>query len=308
MFWRSYNSVVAASNEQQETPEPPVSPGTPGGPGAKVPDPLADETARLLRWVVQRSSRFSGVPFGEGFLRANPRVSSEGPPVARILRGGRGGEVRLKLYLSLALLAVSPPFDVSHIPARAWAQMLGLDDATTNGARRVNDAINWLADHQFVEAIRGRGSPGSIVVLHQSGSGEKYVRPGNRWVQVPLGFWEHGWIVHLSGSAIALLLILLDLQGGRHVPQSIKPSEAKDRYGLSPDTWTKGTKELSAFGLVAVGKAPQGEVWDFRRLQNSYWVFADRLGRPPGAEDEEGADPPDRRSPGRRRVRRVRTT
>lgn len=299
---------MATSNEVLRTPGTPDHPRTPGASATKVPDPLPEETKRLLRWLVQRSGRVSGLPLGEPFLRSDERLSAYGPPVARMLRGGRSGEVRLKLYLSMSLLATRAPYDVSHIPARAWAQILNLADPTTNGARRVNEAIAWLDTNHFVRAKRGRGAPGTIVMLHQSGSGADYVRPGGRWVQVPLGFWENGWIVHLGGTAVALLLILLDLQGGRQVSQSIVPSEARARYGLSPDTWTKGTKELQDLGLLRIGKAPQGDVWDFRRLRNTYWVYEDRLRLPPGAEAEDISKRSGEPRPRRRRRRRVSAT
>jgi hypothetical protein len=210
---------------------------------------------------------------GEGFIR-RADVSSGPPPLAVLLRGGRGGEVRLKLYLSMALLAVSPPYNLPVIPAWSWAELLDLPDPEHNGARRVNEAIGWLVEHRLVVSDRRRGVSGAVRLLSQSGTGDPYARPagGGRYVKLPLGVWRDGWIVRLSGAALGLLIILLDLQGGRTKPQWISPSVARARYDLSADTWTKGVRELRCLGIVSVSRVSQGGFLDYRRLRNAYWV------------------------------------
>jgi hypothetical protein len=136
--------------------------------------------------------------------------------------------------------------------ARSWAAALDLDDPTRNGARRVSDAIDWLAGHKLLVAERRQGAPGTVRLLSQDGSGAPYVRPTpqGRYVRLPLGMWEEGWIVRLSGTALTLLIVLLDLQGGRATPQWISPAQARRRYDLSPDTWAKGLRELRALRSV----------------------------------------------------------
>lgn len=267
---------MSESMDIQDTLEPPSTPGTAGRTAAKVddvrPEPSPATLARLEQ-IVSRSQRRSGVAFGEGFVRR--RDDATAPPLARMLRGGQGGEVRLKLYLTMSLLATNPPYDIKGpIPARAWAEALGLPVPDRNGARRVNDAIDWLHQHRFLVSDRRPGAPGGIQLLSQTGSGEPFSRPtgATRYVQLPLGLWLNGWIVRLSGAALALLIILLDLQGGRAGPQTIAPSQAGVRYDLSPDTWTKGIRELKHFGIVEVSRRPQGDIWDYRRMRNAYWV------------------------------------
>ena len=49
-------------------------------------------------------------------------------PLARMIRGGRGGEVRLKTYMSMLFIAGKSPHDVSY-PARAWATRATWSDA-----------------------------------------------------------------------------------------------------------------------------------------------------------------------------------
>jgi hypothetical protein len=77
-----------------------------------------------------------------------------------------------------------------------------------------------------------------------------------------------------------MLIVLLDLQGGRAQPQWISPPQARRRYDLSPDTWTKGLKELKALDLVTVSRRSQGEIFDYQRMRNAYWVHEDMLRSP----------------------------
>ncbi len=259
-----------------------------------------DESLRLLNWLVGRSRRTSGLGLAEAFIR-RPNASEPPPTLARLLRGGQGGEIRLKLYLTMSLLAVNPPYDIAQpVPARSWAEMLSLPDPERNGARRVNDAIDWLADNRLIVSDRRQGTPGAVRLLNQDGSGEGYVRPVGRYVLLPLGLWQDGWIVRLSGTGLALLIILLDMQGGRAGPAWVSPSQARARYDLSADTWTKGVQELETVGLVAVVKKPQGEFFDYRRMRNSYRVDTEMIqGTVP-----EGAGPGGRAGRKRRAVLR----
>jgi len=254
---------------------------TPGLPGKKVlrlSAPPSDETLRMLRRLVQRSKRVTGVQLGKSFVRRN-EAADPPPPLALLLRGGQGGEVRLKLYLTMSLLAVSPPYDIQPVPARAWAEALGLDDPGRNGARRVNDATDWLADHKLLVSDRRRGTPGSVRLLSQTGSGDPFTRPTVKggYVKVPLGLWDQGWIARLSGTALALLIVLIDVQAGRPQPQWISPARARQHYDFSPDTWTKGVRELTELDLVLVAKRPQGDIWDYRRMRNVYSVREEML-------------------------------
>jgi hypothetical protein len=268
---------VTESTKYQDFSKTTADPRTPGRPGKKVsrlaPPPSA-ETLRVLRWLVARSKRSTGVQLAKSFLRRNETSDPTPPPLALLLRGGQGGEVRLKLYLTMSLLAVSAPYDIKPIPARSWAEALGLDDPERNGARRVNDAIDWLAKHKFLVSDRRRGTPGSVRLLSQAGTGDPYTRPTvtGRYVKVPLGLWDQGWIARLSGTALALYIVLIDAQAGRAAPQWSSPAQARQRYDLSPDTWTKGARELKAFHLVSVSKRRQGDTFDYRRMRNVYLV------------------------------------
>lgn len=238
------------------------------------------ESARLLRRLVELSKRKAGIQLPRGFLRSADKDSP--PSLAELIRGGRGGEVRLKLYLSLTLLAVAAPYGVRQISGRSWASALALPDPAGKGARRISDALNWLSEEKLIALERDPGRPPRVVMLNPIGDGSEYRRPGSPYTTLPTGFWVNQWITALSGSAVALLLILLDLQGGKE-SQYDAPWLAGDewpRYGISDDTRTRATKELKRAGLLTVGRTPQGKEFDHLRLRNTYWIHKERLEEP----------------------------
>lgn len=231
----------------------------------------------LLARAVDRSGRHENVPFAPAFVR-----SRDGrPPLARLVfdGGGRGGAVRLKLYLCITLMATGSPHDIKQPPtARAWARRLALPQDT--GPRRVNNALKWLETNQLISLEPRVGAPAMIKLLSASGDGSPYVARGPRWISIPLGLWREGWLLDLSATALALLLVLMELQGGRDGAQSV-PRERRFEYGLSADTWTRATKELVRRGLLTVGRTPQGDnEFVYNRMRNTYRVHVERLSVP----------------------------
>jgi hypothetical protein len=227
------------------------------------------------------SKRTSGIQLPVGFVRAQGEMR---PPLARMLRdgpgsrGGRGGAVRLKLYLCMNLRAAHAPHDIRPTPARAWAEVLDLPDPDGRGARRVSDALVWLNEAKLITVRRERGVGLAAMLLDPTGSGRKYQR-SRPYVLVPLAFWREQWILRLSGSAVALLIVLLDMQGGKKSKQDAPwlTTRQRARYGLSDDTWTRASKELVTQGLLTIDRIPQGRDFDFRRMRNTYWIDKSRL-------------------------------
>src|SRR4051812_10693607 len=111
------------------------------------------DSERLLRRAVERSKRTSGVQLDLRFTRRGI-YSSKPPPLAQLLRGGRGGEVRIKLYLCLNLIATARPYRLIGMPARVWAEAIGLPDPSGNGARRIADALDSLSDSKLIHIDR----------------------------------------------------------------------------------------------------------------------------------------------------------
>jgi hypothetical protein len=232
------------------------------------------------------------LPIRLNFVEA---TTDDPPPLARILRGGRGGGVRLKLYLAMLWMAAKPPHDITF-PARAWAELLGLPNPEGSGDRRVRDAIDWLVAQRLLEIERQPGRPATVYLKREDGSDENYVIPARAqkdketdklsaehwYVSLPPTFWTMGWATELSAAALAILLVMLVLDrastGG---PFWISPAEARRRFGLSEDTWTKGTAGLRNHGLLVVGRRPVSEEFGWRRVRNTYSLNLDPLQSPP---------------------------
>jgi len=213
------------------------------------------------------------------------------PPLASLLRGGRGGEVRLKLLLSLLWVAGGGS-DERHrtkaYPARAWAGLLDLPDPEGNGQRRIRDAIGWLEDEGLVRTMRTPGRPMALQLLLEDGSGHAYFDPAGAankkkksgatltgsdlYIGVPASFWTDGWLVTLSGRALAMMLVIAHLTfSERDEWPWVSPARARHLYGLSEDTWSKGIAELKARRIIEIRKRPVGEDdFDFRRVRNTY--------------------------------------
>lgn len=228
-------------------------------------------------------------------------------PLAQLLRGGRGGAVRLKLYLSLLWFAAGPPYAVMY-PTRAWATLLGLPEPETNGARRIADALTWLERNGFVRVDPVPGRPSRVTLLNELGTGAPYEVPGaaynrlitlkkanvfdagleddlyaNRYVRVPATFWTSGALAALSGAAVAMFLVLLcELVANEPgTPQWLSPAIASKRYLLSEDTRSAGLRELTTTGITTMTRQSiNRDVFDFRRLRNVYTLQLDTLNKP----------------------------
>ncbi|MBD3008390.1 hypothetical protein [Streptomyces sp. 5-10] len=238
------------------------------------------EAVRLLKGAADKVKRSGRVPFPPAFVIAAEGAEEE-PPLARLIQGGRGGEVRLKLYMCITMMATGKPYDLRTPPSsHGWTRMLALDPK--KGPRRVASNLKWLGDNQFIRLEPQWGRPSAITLLSATGDGKEYSQPrdGNRYVGVPLGFWIHGWLLCLSPTATAVLFALIEVLGGHSEARYI-PTTRRQRYGLSPDTWTKARKELEARSLLVVKREPQGDFYDFMRLRNAYQLDLERLDSPP---------------------------
>ncbi|WP_031057769.1 hypothetical protein [Streptomyces sp. NRRL F-5702] len=225
--------------------------------------------------------------------------TDEAPPLARMLRGGRGGQVRLKLYLSYLWLQKDDSARQLAIRHSAWAGLLDLRDPKTAGARRISDAHAWLEENRFIEVTRG-GRLNLVTVLDEKGKGEPWVAPGaaakkekeedttgwgalfHRYVQIPKTFWTEGYISVLSGAGVAMFLALLSEAGGLSSghPLWFSPREAERRFALSEDTRSKGLRELSEARLITTKRRSVNEA-DFEaealHLRNVHFLEKERL-------------------------------
>ena len=266
-----------------------------GGP-VDIRHPGADALAAAADLAGRNHSRTAQIR-ASFMLRPTPEKAS---PLGRMLRGGRGGQVRLKLYLSLMWLAAAPPHDAAY-PSRAWATLLGLKDPAGLGARRVNDALKWLEENKFLTIEQRPGLPNRVTLLMEDGSGQPYSVPGehmkrlsaagrarvgdvdfdrHRYVQLPPEFWTNGWMATLSAPAVAMYLILLNEKGASAASTGLwlSPKVAGERYGLSSDTRTSGFDELRRARLIDLRRqAVSSRVFDVVRYRNVHTLQPDQL-------------------------------
>ncbi len=255
--------------------------------------PLKPPDERSLRAAALLADRLKHRPARVRFsLIRNEEGVSGPPPLARLLRGGRGGEVRLKLMLSLLWAAGGG--DARHktnaYPARAWAALLDLPDPEGNGQRRIRDAIDWLEQREFIKTERQPGKPMVIQLLRDDGSARAYTDPADAHkkasgdkakhrelhLTLPDSFWTDGWIVMLSARAIAMLLVLGQVTFTEKEWEWVSPRIARSRYGISEDTWSRGVAELKARKIIEIRRRPVAlDDFDFRRLRNEYRITRD---------------------------------
>lgn len=223
-------------------------------------------------------------PVRVGFIeRAEDHV-----PMAELLRGGQGGEVRLKLLLSMLWMAGNPPHDTSY-PARVWATLLDLPQPESNGARRVTAAISWLEERGLLRTARTPGLPATAFLLDERGNRETYRPPGSvwserkesgepmepsdYWIKLPPEFWTKGWIGILDAPAIAMWLALM-VEGTRYRRISdlwFSDTQGKRRFDLSMDTRNDGLRQLEARWLVSSRKQSiSRSSFDYKKMRKTY--------------------------------------
>lgn len=214
--------------------------------------------------------------------------------------------MRLKFYL--ALLWQAGGGDERHSatwPARAWAELLDLPDPDGRGDRRIRDAVRALEHAGLLTAKRRPGQPMELALLREDGTGTPYTNPGevaraakesgaefdrrDLFVQLPATFWTRGWAIVLSAPGLAMLLVMLVLtENGERQGQWISPIQARSRFGISEDTWSRGVAELRGHGLVETRRKPVSQDFGWRRVRNTYTVNVGRLQEDPRQPPEQG--------------------
>jgi hypothetical protein len=254
---------------------------------------IAREVAAALSERAQRGS----VPLRAGFIESpSPLVI---PPLASLMRGGRGGEVKVKVLLSILWTATAAPYSVRR-GARVWASLIGLPDPEGKGAARVNDALRTLTKENYLKSDRRTGKTAELTLLSELKTGADYSHPGEAWaavkgadpkirrrtqryVNLPVSLWTSGWIAALSGPGLAMLLILMSSARGRKLENLwFTPQVASDRYALSETTRARGIEELQRYGLVSVSRAPvMRDQISPRRFRNTFTVHIDKFDQHP---------------------------
>lgn len=157
-----------------------------------------------------------------------------------------------------------------------------LDLPSDTGPRRANEAKKWLQKKKLLTSATLPDGKAGLLLLHPDGSGDDWEGNGARWVGVPLTLWTHMWILRLSGTAVAVLMALLELNGGStHPDGELMDGHRKKQYGLSDDTWTRATQELEYFGLIRTTNVYWGDDDFQRRKRKRYLVIREALDSSP---------------------------
>lgn len=232
------------------------------------------EAVALLEAAVRRSKRNASVRVPQAFARdrqSHPPV----PPLAMLLQGG--GEVRIKVLLTVLMMATKSPH-ATRVTSKDLAAMLNLPNPEAAGSRRVNKALGDLEKLQLARRERKPGYVPNTQVLYPGGGGEewndRYLPEG--YIALPLDLWRRGWLLALSGRALALLIILRELTHGRASKGAWADGIRKRQYGLSEDTWTKASKELVEAGLLDIREDVYSSHGEPRR-RNVYTLHLERL-------------------------------
>jgi hypothetical protein len=243
------------------------------------------EATWALDRLVDRSQRRSGVRLQASFARGDGGETM----LANLLTGGRGGTVRLKLYLTTVLLAGSKYTHKVHgrntivdVAGATWAKALALPDPDRAGARRIADAQNQLAKRQLIQLERRAGQAPKITLLHPLGSGGPWVEPGTPYIGIPLELWTKRWIWCMSGKELAVLIAILDLCGGRGLdrsggPQALSGTHLR-HYGMSEDTWRIASAALEKqYRLIRTDREVVRVDLESPRLRKRYKPVPDAL-------------------------------
>lgn len=224
------------------------------------------EALRRMRAAVLRAKRQTSVDFPVAFVWSDTRA----PMLSRLLGRGRGGEVRLRLYLTMRMQATAAPYALPGRTSRSLAGLMNLP--STTGPRRVTDALNWLEENELLRKTPVKGKAADLTLLSPDGSGDPLTgHKQRRYVTLPVELWANGWIFKLSARALAVYIALQDLLGGKGREGDFMPGDRKVNYGMSDDTWTRATKELRDLGILITWFEKVGDdEHDVRRRQRYF--------------------------------------
>ena len=248
-------------------------------------------SANLAQRLSLRNRSLRNCPIRTEFLRRRSERDAV-PPMMTMLGsgGGRGGDVRLKLYLSLLWASPGGKHDTEFV-ATDWAQLLGLPRYSTNGKRRVYEALNWLAAHRFIEKQERPGRPSTVMVLHESGQGAPYTKPSSRtakggaptYRQLQSSWWTEAWLAAISGRALAFWLVLMDESnnGAKADVVWLSEGQTSKKYAISPYLRQCAMRELKHFGLISSRREFTREAFGMKSSRTRISVHLDELDRSP---------------------------
>ncbi len=227
-----------------------------------------------------------GAPVRRAFVMRSPGEAKS--PMGALLSsassggGGRGGRTRLALVLSLLWVASAPPYTTSR-SSRWWAEVIGLEDPGTKGARAVSTNFHELARRGFIRLEPGAaGYNPKVTLLNETPPHGDYSPPfadedRGGYFRLSERLWTHGAIGKLDGPALAMLLILTYYYRPEvHERDGVwfSPNSFRERHGLSETTRNRGLETL-----VDAGVAHMKETFVDTMVDGRYRTFRRRIFR-----------------------------
>lgn len=190
--------------------------------------------------------------------------------------GGSGGEIRLKLWLTLMAQfdSTNPWVDLGRFSAPLLARVFGLDEDPEKGAEAVRRAYRWLISENFVVLDGTRLKPSGrvrvtteaalflpdtyreVVRVVPAGKAEEppypeFPRYKDSYFRVPIALWSQGWMGYLRSSELMVLMILCKLnenKGDKEI--EVRAKTRLQRFGLSDVMWRQGATGLERRGIL----------------------------------------------------------
>lgn len=191
------------------------------------------------------------------------------PQLASLLSSGRGATTRVRVALWTIFEGSTAAThgrgsELTALPSELAATVIGARPRDLEqlkvAKRAVGRAYKVLDEVGMIYAVPGtrrrlalrpgRG-PHEAEPWTSSMRGGGYEDPA---IEVPVSWFWHGWVDHLSGRGLAVLLSLLALgvePDGRHYAL---PRVRAQRLRIGPTTWRAGVDELRSHRIVAVGR------------------------------------------------------
>lgn len=237
-------------------------------------EPLPADAMAALQHVAERSKR-TVVRLPIDFIRASEYGVK--PPLARL---AKLGESRLRLYLTLKMIAAKAPHEMRALPPRQVATMLNFNDPTGSGIRVAQEALTALVKAKFVTRV---SRPGMLADLTINTPGAPRRREDEkRWTNLPIELWTNGWIITLSGRALTAYIAVREVTGGRETTGTWIDGEKRSLYGLGDEIWRLGCKELEQFGIITTEIKPKPDAWRQIRRRKLYYLASGRIMALPG--------------------------
>jgi hypothetical protein len=206
--------------------------------------------------------------------------------------GGRGGQTRIALYLSLVWVAAAGDHGTTR-PASFWASLLGLQDPEGAGSRVVRSTWTELERRRFVRVQPGayQGDVPTIWPLRDDGSGQPYSTPtgldGDTYRRIPESFWAsllpEG---ELTGAGLVMYLAALRTAGTRGSAENLTFSRryVTETFGLGDSTRKAGLRNLTELLVLEAETRVADDAGDSlrrRRLRTVYELLDPYRSPPP---------------------------